>query len=166
MNWEAINSIAQVFGATAVVITLVYVALELRANTRAMITNTRDSVFRELMEFNFMLAQDDRTAWIFQHGSKDAKWESLNEEERARFAAVLFCLYKVFENMYLHTLNKSVESDVWEYNKQMLFVYAIQPGCRRYWEMRRGAFDKRFQKVVDSITEATLPAGHEISNVT
>ena len=165
MNWEALNTIVQLVGAGVVVVTLVLVSKELRANTKAMITSTRDSVFRELMEFNLMLAQDDRTAWIFQHGSKDPQWESLNEQERARFAAVLFCLFKVFENLYLHTLTEAVEAEVWESNKQMLNVYVAQPGCRRYWEMRRAAFDIRFQRVVDSMSEPTIPAGHEVTRV-
>src|SRR3989338_2365683 len=165
MNWEAVSAIGQLLGAVAVVITLVYVSREVRANPQAMVRCTRDSVCRKLMELNHMLAQDDRLAWIFQHGSKDPQWESLSEEARARLAAVLFSLFKVFENLYLHTLNESIEPEVWEYNNQMLFVYATQPGCRRYWEMRRAVFDVRFRTVVDSITEVKVPAGHEVTRV-
>ena len=62
MNWEALSAIGQLLGAVAVVITLVYLSREFRANTKAMITSTRDSVFRELMEFNHLLAGNDRLA--------------------------------------------------------------------------------------------------------
>lgn len=165
MNWEALSAIGQLVGAMAVVITLIYLARQLRANTQAMITSTRDSVFRELMEFNHLLAGNERLAWIFQHGSKDPEWQSLKEEDRARFAALMFSLFKVFENIYLHSLNGSIESDVWEYNKQMLFVYAKQPGCHRYWQMRRAVFDIRFREVVDTITDVTIPAGDEVTLV-
>ena len=165
MNWDALSAIGQLVGAAVVVITLVYLSRQLRASTQALITSTRDAVFHEMMEFNYVLAQDERLAWIFQRGSKDPNWESLTEEERARLAAVFFSLFKLFENMYLHAVNGSVDSDVWECNKQMLFTYVTQPGCRRYWEMRRSVFDIRFQKLVDSIAEVTIPAGHEISRI-
>lgn len=36
MNWEAIGAIGEIAGATAVIVSLIYVALQILANTRAM----------------------------------------------------------------------------------------------------------------------------------
>jgi hypothetical protein len=40
MNWEAIGAIGEVLGALAVIVTLVYLAVQIRQNTAAALTNT------------------------------------------------------------------------------------------------------------------------------
>ncbi len=48
MNWEAIGAIGELLGAMAVVISLVYVASQVKSGTQALKTTTRDSAFHSL----------------------------------------------------------------------------------------------------------------------
>ena len=41
MNWEAIGAVGEVLGAVAVVLTLIYLSLQIRQNTKAMKGATR-----------------------------------------------------------------------------------------------------------------------------
>ncbi len=163
MNWEAFGAIGEVIGATAVVVSLIYVSLQVRAGLRGLQTTTRDSVFKSLIDWNLTVMGDPRLAWIFQSGSKD--FDSLSGEERARYTHLMYGFYKIFENIYLHHVEGIVPSEIWEPNKKMLTVYATQPGGRMYWEARRGAYDPRFIEVLEGLSPGPLPAGHVLSKL-
>ena len=66
MNWEAIGAVGETVGAIAVIISLVYLALQVRSGTRALKTENRDSSFQSLMEFNYILVGDSDLAYLFQ----------------------------------------------------------------------------------------------------
>jgi hypothetical protein len=53
LNWEAISAIGQIVGAIAVVISLIYLAREIRSNAHA----TRRAAMRSLLEAFNQLAQ-------------------------------------------------------------------------------------------------------------
>ena len=46
MNWEAIGAIGEIIGAAGVIITLLYLASQLRQNTRALgVTSSQNNTF-------------------------------------------------------------------------------------------------------------------------
>jgi len=47
MNWDAVGAIAELIGATAVVLTLVYLSIQLRQNTRAVEHATERGVWED-----------------------------------------------------------------------------------------------------------------------
>jgi hypothetical protein len=48
MNWEAIGAIGELFGALAVVLTLIYLATQVRQNTLAMRVAAKQEITRQL----------------------------------------------------------------------------------------------------------------------
>jgi hypothetical protein len=163
MNWDAFGAIGEVVGATAVVVSLIYVSIQLRSGTRALQTTTRDSVFKSLQEWNLVVMADPRLGWIFQSGTRD--FEGLGEEDRARYLHVMYSFFKVFEGIYLHHLDGVVSPEIWEPNLMMLTVYATQPGGRRYWEARKAAYDPRFNAVMEGLKPGPLPPGHVLASI-
>jgi hypothetical protein len=161
MNWDAFGAIGEVVAAVAVVVSLIYVSIQLRAGTKALQTTTRDSVFKSLQEWNLVCMGDPRLGWVFQDGARD--FEGLGEEDRARFLHVMYSFYKVFENIYLHHLEGVVPLEIWEPNLRMLTAYATQPGCRTYWENRKAAFDPRFNSVMEGLKPGPLAPGHALT---
>lgn len=67
-------------------------------------------------------------AWIFQSGCRD--FQVLDVKSRARFMRVMYSFFKLFENLCLHSLDRSVDEDVRIRNAPMLLAYACQPGAR------------------------------------
>jgi len=163
MNWDAFGAIGEVVGATAVVVSLVYVSIQLRSGTRALQTTTRDSVYKQLQEWNLVVMGDPRLGWIFQKGSTD--FESLEEKERARYLHVMYSFFKTFENIYLHHLEGVVPLELWEPNLKMLTVYATQRGGRMYWEQRKAAYDPRFNAVMERLEPGLMAPGHSVSSI-
>lgn len=163
MSWNAITSIADLVGSIAVVISLVYLARQVRAGTREMRTNIRDSAFQSLMEWNYAIMSDPELGWIFQAGCRD--FHALDEKSRARLVHVMYSFFKLFENVYLHSLDKSVDESVWTHNSPMLLAYASQPGAQHYLSHRQKIFDPRFWAYLQERRPADVPAGHVVSGL-
>ncbi len=158
MNWSQIGSIGEAVGAIGVIGSLIYLAIQVRANSKGLFTSTRESTFNSLKEWNYWVMADPDLAWIFQQGSKD--YNSLDQKERARYVHVMYSFYKLFENIYLHYEAKSIPEEVWRYNARMFKAYATQPGANNYYSLRKPIFDPRFCKIVDDMTASEVPAGH------
>jgi hypothetical protein len=89
----------------------------------------------------------------------------LEEDDRARLIHVMYSFYKLFENIYLHSLDGSIDPDVWERNQAVFVAYASQPGCQRYLGHRRPTFDPRFLAFIDSMIAPTMPSGADLSQL-
>ena len=163
MNWDAFGAIGEVIGAAAVVISLIYVSVQIRSGTTALRTTTRASVFKSLQEWNIAVMADPRLGWVFQNGSRD--FDSLGEDERARYPHVMYSFFKILENIYLHHLDGVVPSELWEPNLTMLTAYASSPGGRMYWEERKAAYDPHFNAVVEGLQPGPLAPGHQLSKL-
>lgn len=161
MEAISMNAITQVIGTLAVIVSLIYLAIQVRQGTKNLRTTTRDSSFRSLMEWNYHIMSDPDLAWIFQQGCKD--FDTLNERERARYVHIMYSFIKMFENLYLHYSDKSVDTDVWEHNRHILEAYANQPGAQYYWSQRFGIFHPDFQKFFREIKSSAIPAGHTVT---
>jgi hypothetical protein len=83
MNWDAIGAIGEVVGAAGVVLTLLYLAIQIRLNTKA----TDKQSLRDATEFLYNsyrpLIEDHDLADINLRGMKD--YENLKPTEKERF---------------------------------------------------------------------------------
>jgi hypothetical protein len=94
VNWEAISAIGQIVGALAVVISLIYLATEIRSSVRA----TRESSMRWV--------SDSYTRWIHQvSGHPDLRelyyrgihdFESLEKADLVGFSALMVEAFEEF----------------------------------------------------------------------
>lgn len=163
MNWDAIAAISDLIAAVAVVISLIYLAVQVRSGSKSFKTGLRDSTYISLMEFNHVLLADKDLCWIFQQGARDL--ESLEERDRPRANHIFYSFFKLFENIYLHTLEGSVEQEIWIRNRQILYSYASQPGARHYLDSRMPIFDPRFQEVLMQIETPEIEPGYKVSKL-
>lgn len=159
MDWDAIGAIAEVLGAVAVVISLVYLAIQVRSGTRALQTTMRDKAFHSLQEWNYVVLNQADLSWIYQRGLIDPG--ELDEHQSARFVNLMYSWFKVFENIYIHSLEGSVAPEVWEHNKNIFGALVQQRGAKEYLAHRREVFDPRFVEMIDELRVPTtvLPSG-------
>ncbi len=159
MNWNAVGAIAELLGAIAVVASLVYLASQVRSGTRALRTTMRDGAYRSLQEWNYVVLAQPDLSWIYQRGLIDPS--TLDERDAARFVNLMYSWFKVFENIYLHSLEGSVAPEVWEHNKNIFAALVCQPGAQKYLEYRRSIFDPKFVQMLDGLEapESVLPSG-------
>ena len=90
MNWEAIGAVGEILGAIAVLVTLLYLATQVRQNTRAMDVATYESVIAGFNVLAMAAATDPTLARIFTHGL-DAP-ETLSDDEALQFSFLMRAL--------------------------------------------------------------------------
>lgn len=163
MNWEAISASSDFLATVVVIVSLVYISLQVRSGVKSLRTKVRDSAFRLLMDFNNALMSDAELGYIFQKGMHD--WDSLNEPDRARALHAMLSFFKLYENAYLHYLDGSIDEDDWINNSRLLYSYTALDGAQYYLKQRMGIFDPRFQQILKNIVATELPAGHIVSKL-
>ncbi len=79
MNWEAIGAVGEILGAGAVVVTLVYLVVQLRQNTVAMRAQTRSAVTDQILEIQRTMLE---TPGLMEALAKTDSADTLNDQER------------------------------------------------------------------------------------
>ncbi len=104
MNWDAIGAIGEFVGGLAVVLSLVYVAFQVRQNSRQIDQNSRQleaSMYYASGEgFNkwqSLLVQDEAVAALWQRGITG---ESLTPVDKLRFRSMAMMLFTTLENSF------------------------------------------------------------------
>jgi hypothetical protein len=127
MNWEALGAIGEIVGAVAVILTLGYLALQIRQNTAAVATSTYDSVITGYNELNLTIASDPDLARIVHVGMYTPS--SLDENERIRFAFII----RAVSNQYLKLLRLhekgALPPDEWKtWGRELAQIYRTPGG--------------------------------------
>ena len=148
MNWDALAAVAELVGALVVVVTLVYVATELRANTKAVRKSAAESALSIVLEFTGDMARDNEVSQLLTKGTED--WDSLSESDRTRLAYVLFRLFKILENIhYYHSLG-TLDEETWLGWKNLILYFAHSPAGQFYMGVRKHWFSQRFLEFIAS----------------
>jgi hypothetical protein len=152
VNWTAIGALGEVFGALAVVFSLIYVATQVRQNTKAIRGAATADAIAGLRDWNAVLISDPTAARIFSQGVEDMN--NLDEDGRARFIVLIINLFKTFEDMHYQFLQGSMDPAVWEGWENLAALYLKRPGAQQYWAQRRQIFSRPFQAWVEGLTPA------------
>ena len=147
MNWEAIGAIANVLGTVGVVITLAYVALQIKQNTVTTRLSMSNAIAAAARDWNRPLLLDSTLAWTFQVGTEDPT--ALDEKERARFIELCFSLFRMFEDAFYQYQNGALDPEVWSGYEKLYIAYARAPGFQMYWNERCDTFRPAFREFID-----------------
>ena len=94
MNWEAISAIGQLVGALAVVISLIYLAREIRSNAREARLASMDTVNRWLGQ---LVVHADLNE-LYYRGVQN--FQSLERADLVRFSSLMDQLFDIYEEIY------------------------------------------------------------------
>jgi len=148
MSWSELASIAEIVGAVAVVITLIYVARELRQNSRALsITALRDTT-AQWNEWSSMLAGSADLADIVARATDSH--EELTPSESLRFGAFVQSFFDNVESYRSLVLDHQVEKDI-DVLESIVARRIAKPGFARWWEENTSDYDDQFVAWVENI---------------
>ena len=148
VNWEAIGAIGQMVGAIAVVISLIYLAREIRRNARL----ARQSSVDTLNGWLGQLAQHPHLAQLFDRGIRDLK--SLEGADRVSFEAFMLQWFHIFAEMYHQHLEGHLDPRVWhEVETPMRDLINARPGIQAWWRLYSKWFGEEFVNYVNQIQQ-------------
>ena len=151
MNLETLNAVAQLVAAIGVIASLFYLAVQIRQNTRSQRSVVVDSLTSSLINLVGPQSTDPVLTRAFASATED--WYGAAEADRLRALAVLFPLFKLFENAWFQKRQGTLDAQQWEGWDVYMRMYYHRPGVKSWWQLRRAAFAHGFRDYI----EATQP---------
>lgn len=150
---EQISSFAEIVGVIAVVVSLLYLAVQVRMSARATRLTAAHSIAESWRDTAGIIASSSDLAEILTRGFVDR--DSLSGPERLRFHSYLQNLLKIFEDAYYHMREDTLEEEFWNGMKQWFIGLTDMPGTLAYWNDLKFCYSPRFQQFMD---ESVIPA--------
>lgn len=146
MNWSAVGAIAELLGAVAVVVSLVYVAAQVKANTRqARLEAARDLAVR-VSEISIAVASSREVGALLLHGG--GAYERLDTVDQVRFRALMNALFRGLEQQFQLRREGALDDDEWAAVESMISDFASLPGVQKYFADRGQWYTPGFLEVV------------------
>ncbi len=151
MNWDFAAVIAQIIGALAVVISLVYLAQQIRTQTRESRLNATRELAQDFRNLVAEVSLDEKLFALFRRSLTD--YENLSEEERARIHMYFYSrIFGLHEQVHLHLRHKNIDTTFLE-SIQNRFSELIQTqGFKAWWRRNSYIYTAEFQEYVGKIT--------------
>jgi heme/copper-type cytochrome/quinol oxidase subunit 1 len=142
-----LGSLGEFISGLAVVVTLIYLALQIRHNTRAV----RSSMHQDMVESTLRIAEsmsdNENVGRIVLKANED--YDNLTREEFIRFEAYAERVFSNFESVFYSYRNAMIEQDLWESWEASYLSDLSREAIRRYWHDERPQHLRDFMDFVD-----------------
>jgi hypothetical protein len=145
MNWEAIAAIAQLVGTIGVIITLVFLAVQVRGNTRVANAQARHSISEFVLRIAIFRAE---------HADRFAKLESGAEltDGDYQFRYWSHIQFLLHAETYFHNHALGLMPDAhWRPYARYFAKYVKSPGFKEAWDDIGSGFSEDFAGWVDTM---------------
>src|SRR5256714_3808787 len=149
MNWDAISAISQLVGSIAVVLSVLYLAVQVHRSTRVARLATQDAAATALRDVTKPFMENAELERIWRIGLEDIG--TLSVEERTRFFHAAYQFLKAFETIHFHYVYGLMDRQLWKGWHGLLRHYILASGMAHYWNFRPDIFSHRFPNSVDSL---------------
>ena len=151
INWDAVTAIGQAVGALGVIISLIYVGLQVRADARARRAQTTHDQAAAYTTLLMQTSTDPEVADLIARGSRDLG-ELTGDNELTRFSAIMAAHFRTFEDAFIQHRMGHLDDRVWVGFETPISFNLRNPGVRALWALSRGQsfFCKEFENFIDS----------------
>jgi hypothetical protein len=142
-----LGSLGEFISGLAVVVTLVYLALQIRHNTRAV----RSSMHQDMVESTLRIAESvSDNPDVGRIALKaDEDYDNLTKEEFIRFEAYAERVFGNFESVFYSYRNSMIEQDLWESWEASYLADISRTSMRRFWNEDRPMHLRDYMDFID-----------------
>jgi len=155
MNWDAIGAIGENIGAFAVVISIIYLAVQIRQNTKTVAANTAQAVTDSAVDALMRVAESHDLSSVAAKTFAGDK--SLTGVEQMQLQLVLRSLFRNFENYFYQHRRGYFEEEIWAGYKLVIFDQLSTEAFRDWWDANSRLFGKSFVEFVNNEVLAGSP---------
>lgn len=149
MTLQDLGSLGELIGAAGVIASLVYVALQIRNNTNAVVAGTHQALFDSWSGLSSSLTDNPELSSLILKAA--AGYEDLAADERMRFEAFATPLLGQFENAYLQHQRGLLPKETWPH-WEAYYRDQLAPECfAYYWARCRSGYFPDFQIHADQL---------------
>ena len=156
MTLSEYGALGELIGGLAVIISLVYVGLQIRQSAKAGHVATAQAFAKQYSDLNQMIV-DPKLGEIFVRGLRGIN--GLDSGEQASFAAILSSISRTLESFFFQKDKGALDPRLFEgWLLQYLDLHA-NPGVAEFWSMRKHQYSPEFVAYIGerSIGRVALP---------
>ena len=146
---ESLANLGEIIGAIAVVVSLIYLAVQVRQNTHAQRTENFSRALDRVAAMQANLSQDSESAVSFAKGVEDPR--ALTPRERIQFTWSMYELFGAFEFMFLASNTDAIPKQVWQRWSSAVAWWLTFPGVQTWWSARPIPFTTSFTAYVEAL---------------
>ena len=144
---DALGNIGDFIGGFGVIVTIVYLAIQIRSNTESNRTNAYQAVVQNISSWTTTVAIDPEITRIINIGALDRSKLSL--DERSHFDLLYTSLFRHYENIHFQYTSGAIGDQSWLGWESRIRGTIEPPGIAEVWQDQRLAFSPRFRKWMD-----------------
>ncbi len=149
MTLEDVYYIGQTIAVVALVLSLVFVGVQIRQNTNATRAASHGAVSTALNEINRMFAENADLTVIWLSGLRDR--QSLSEEDRWRFDSIARAYFHVCETMFIQARLGAGDRGVLQAEESGMAAILAARGVQDWWTENPFGFCAEFRAYVDAL---------------
>jgi hypothetical protein len=149
MDLQYLANLSELVGGVVVVLSLIYIAVQVRQNTQAQRTENYSRAQDRLAAIQSMLAQDGEISLIVSKGALDTS--KLTPQERIRFTWFMYEVFGGFEFMFHASITDAIPEEVWTRWSSVAAWWLTFPGVQAWWQARPTPFTESFTAFMESL---------------
>ena len=151
MNWEAIGAIAELVGGIGVIASLVYLATQIRQNTKWLRSTVLESAGTRSSEIARNAASDASLSRLMRASLSGTA--PMDPDERYRFELYLLSAMRHYEISHAHFNDGLLNPDQFAGLRENLRVWLGYENFENWWHDSSVFFNPVFQKLVNELKE-------------
>lgn len=138
MNWDALGAIGEIVGAMAVVVTLIYLAVQVRHSAVATQAATlQNSVGNDMQVLTSVGATAEASEALYNYSFRP---EGLSEAQLTQGRWLFASTVRHWENLYLQHLLGTLSNEAWQAREPALRALVLCPGWQEFTKSVLGNF--------------------------
>ena len=142
-------SIAEIIGAFAVVISLIYVGVQVNNSASAVRSASANDANVAVQNWYMQVGSDAQTSQVFYDGLIST--EPLQIHDEFQFLMMFHGAFLSFQNSYLIAAEGTIDDELVDALTGALVMVKDLPGTKRYWRQRKSTFHASFVIYVDEL---------------
>lgn len=150
MNWDAIGAIGEVVGAISVVVTLFYLSIQIRQNTRSNTVSAEIVALQQLAGWvsRISMDKDAQRLWdLVAEGS-----EPLSAEDSRQYLWLMGELFWIVESAFVQYRRGYLSAEAWARFESTLAGALDSALTREWWRNGEVPHSPEFRQYVDRMT--------------
>lgn len=144
---ETLGSLGSFIGGFGVVISVIYLAVQIRQNTKSLSSAAYQQIVTSISDWSREVAMDPAAVRIVSSGILGDN--KLTAEELAQFDLLMVSLLRNYENVHFQYLSGALPGSSWSGWSSRILGTLNNPGALQWWQRQQGAYSQSFQTFVD-----------------
>lgn len=144
-DWGALG---EIIGAAGVIITLLFLSMQIRANTKESRLSATADIAREYNAYLQHITSDEQLSALWLR-AVDREFSSLSDEESARVIMVMGNFFRIMESAHIQYSSGRMDHTSWQGYERLIARSVGSSAFPVYWKLRSTLHGREFQALVD-----------------